>query len=106
MEELKSGMASTAPKDVTFREALEYPETMVTYIRRKFCFDSSERAIHPRRTPACSVVDRRLRESHHLVYDEDAFQYEVPCSRNIARAECKPPSTLDEILYPIFFPAA
>lgn len=35
MEELKSGMISPVPKDVTFREALEYPETRVMYIRRK-----------------------------------------------------------------------
>jgi Ras GTPase-activating-like protein IQGAP2/3 len=35
MEELRSGMASPIPKDVTFREALEYPETRAMYIRRK-----------------------------------------------------------------------
>ncbi|KAF9451707.1 ras GTPase-activating protein [Macrolepiota fuliginosa MF-IS2] len=34
MEELKSGMTSPTPKDVTFREALEYPETRAMYIRQ------------------------------------------------------------------------
>lgn len=35
MEELKSGLTSSVPKDVTFREALEYPETRAMYIRRE-----------------------------------------------------------------------
>jgi len=35
MEELKSGVASPIPKDVNFREALEYPETRAMYIRRR-----------------------------------------------------------------------
>ncbi|KXN90244.1 Ras GTPase-activating-like protein rng2 [Leucoagaricus sp. SymC.cos] len=34
MEELKSGTTSRAPKDVTFREALEYPDTRAMYIRQ------------------------------------------------------------------------
>lgn len=37
MDELKSGMASATPKETSFREALEYPETRAVYIRRKFC---------------------------------------------------------------------
>lgn len=35
MQERRSGMASSIPKDVTFREALEYPETRAMYIRRQ-----------------------------------------------------------------------
>lgn len=35
MEELKSGLTSPSPKDVTFREALEHPETRAMYIRRE-----------------------------------------------------------------------
>ncbi|XP_006460082.1 hypothetical protein AGABI2DRAFT_202767 [Agaricus bisporus var. bisporus H97] len=33
-QERRSGMASSIPKDVTFREALEYPETRAMYIRQ------------------------------------------------------------------------
>lgn len=43
MQELKSGMPSGKEKNVSFRVALEDPDTRVDYIRRKCC----ERHSHP-----------------------------------------------------------
>ena len=91
-EEMRSGRASTKPKDLPFYEALKDPDTRAEYIRRRRNFDwpisTTHRTMSSRYAKA-TMVERSLYGSYHAINEKDAVQYAVYSSRDITFLACK-----------------